>query len=123
MANNGSSSWVKWIIIVLIVVGVSGAIAWHMLAHQNTGPQYQTMGVTRDDVIQAVTATGALNPVTNVLVGSQISGNIQKLYADWNSHVTANQVVAQIDPATYRSAVEQATGDLSNAMANLELTQ
>jgi HlyD family secretion protein len=123
MANNGSSSWIKWIIVLAIVGSVAGAIAWHFLAHQNSGPQYQTTAVARDDVIQAVTATGTLNPVTNVLVGSQISGNIQKLYADFNSHVDANQVVAQIDPATYKSAVQQANGDLSNALANLELTQ
>ncbi|HLX70679.1 MAG TPA: efflux RND transporter periplasmic adaptor subunit [Verrucomicrobiae bacterium] len=123
MANNGSSRSISWIIVALIIVGVAGAIAWHMFAHQNSGPSYQTTEVTRDDVIQAVTATGTLNPVTNVLVGSQISGNIEKLYADWNSPVKANQVVAQIDPASYKSAVEQADGDLSNAMANLELTQ
>jgi HlyD family secretion protein len=123
MANNGRSNWIKWIIVLLIVLGVAGAIAWHLHARQNNGPQYQTMNVARDDIIQAVTATGTLNPVTNVLVGSQISGNIKKLYADWNSQVTANQVVAQIDPATYQSAVEQAEGDLSNALANLELAQ
>jgi HlyD family secretion protein len=123
MANNGSSRSISWIIVALIVVGVAGAIAWHMFARQNNGPSYQTTAVTRDDVIQAVTATGTLNPVTNVLVGSQISGNIEKLYADWNSPVKANQVVAQIDPASYKSAVEQAEGDLSNAMATLELNQ
>lgn len=123
MANNGSSRSISWVIVVLIIVGVAGAFAWHMLAHQNNGPSYQTTEVTRDDIIQAVTATGTLNPVTNVLVGSQISGNIEKLYADWNSPVKANQVVAQIDPASYKSAVEQAEGDLSNALANLELTK
>lgn len=123
MANNGSSSWIKWLVIVLIIAGVAGAIGWHMLAHQNSGPMYQTMDVSRDDVIQAVTATGTLNPVTNVLVGSQISGNILKLYADWNTPVKANQVVAMIDPASYKSAVEQAEGDLSNSLANLELTK
>ena len=123
MANNGSSGWIKWIVVAVIVAGVAGAIAWHMHVRQNAEPEYQTMPVTRDDVIQAVTATGTLNPVTNVLVGSQISGNILKLYADWNTPVKANQVVAEIDPASYKSAVEQAEGDLSNAMANLELTK
>lgn len=121
MARNGSSSWAKWLITLIIVVGVAGAIAWHFFARRDPPVQYQTLPVSRDDIIQAVTATGTLNPVTNVTVGSQISGNIMKLYADWNSKVKANQIVAQIDPATYQSAMEQAEGDLSNAQATLEL--
>ena len=59
----------------------------------------------------------------NVQVGSQVSGNIQKLFADWNSQVTAGQVVAQIDPSNYRANVMQAEGDLANARAALELAQ
>ncbi len=70
-----------------------------------------------------MTATGILNPVLNITVGSQISGNISKLYADWNSEVKANQVVAQIDPAIYLAAVHQCEGDLANAKAALELAQ
>src|SRR5438132_12702877 len=60
---------------------------------------YQTATVTRGPITQAVTATGTLNPVVNVQVGSQVSGNIAKLFADFNSQVKAGQVVAQIDPA------------------------
>lgn len=123
MANNGSFRWAKWLVVLIIIVGVVGAIAWHLLGRQDSTPLYQTAAVTRDDIIQAVTATGTLNPVTNVTVGSQISGNVAKLFADWNSPVKANQVVAQIDPATYQTALEQADGDLASAQANLELDQ
>lgn len=123
MANNGSFRWAKWLVVLIIIVGVVGAIAWHLFGRQDSGPLYQTAEVSRDDIIQAVTATGTLNPVTNVTVGSQISGNIAKLFADWNSPVKANQVVAQIDPATYQTALEQADGDLASAQANLELDQ
>jgi HlyD family secretion protein len=84
---------------------------------------YQTATVTRGPITQAVTATGTLNPVVNVQVGSQVSGNIAKLFADFNSQVKASQVVAQIDPALFQATVTQAEGDLANAQAALELAK
>jgi len=123
MAKNGSSSWFKWLIALIIVGGVAGVVAWRVLRHGETGPQFQTQVVTRGDIIQAVTATGSLTPVTNVTVGSQISGIIQKLKADWNTPVKADEIVAELDPATYKAAVSQAEGDLASAKATLELSQ
>jgi HlyD family secretion protein len=64
-----------------------------------------------------------LNPVQNVQVGSQVSGNIQKLFADFNSIVKAGQVIAQIDPVVFQASVNQAEGDLANAQAALELAR
>src|SRR5207302_8040717 len=84
---------------------------------------YQTSTVTRGPITQLVTATGTLNPVTNVQVGSQVSGNIQKLFADFNSQVKAGQTVAQIDPMLFQAAVTQAEGDLASAQAALELAK
>ncbi len=84
--------------------------------------EYQTTTVTRGAITQAI-ATGTLNPVVNVQVGSQISGNIQKLLVDFNSPVKARQVVAEIDPAVFQAAVMQAQGDLDNAEAGLELAR
>ena len=84
---------------------------------------YQTAMVTRGPIIQAVTATGTLNPVVNVQVGSQVSGNIAKLFADFNSQVKAGEVVAQIDPAIFQATVTQAEGDLASAKAALELAK
>src|SRR5207237_1240959 len=84
---------------------------------------YQTATRTRGPITQAVTATGTLNPVVNVQVGSQVSGNIAKLFADFNSQVKAGQVVAQIDPALFQATVTQAEGDLANAQAALELAK
>src|SRR5215469_12245349 len=84
---------------------------------------YQTATVTRGPITQAVTATGTLNPVVNVQVGSQVSGNIQKLFADFNSEVKAGQTVAQIDPMLFQAAVTQAEGDLASAQAALELAK
>ena len=84
---------------------------------------YQTATVARGPITQLVTATGTLNPVTNVQVGSQVSGNIQKLFADFNSDVKAGQTVAQIDPMLFQAAVTQAEGDLASAQAALELAK
>src|SRR5947207_585572 len=84
---------------------------------------YQSANVTRGQITQAVTATGTLNPVVNVQVWSQVSGNISKLFADFNSQVKAGQVVAQIDPALFQATVTQAEGDVASAEAALELTR
>src|SRR6266568_6586233 len=90
---------------------------------QSGAPNYQTANVTRGPITQLVTATGTLNPVTNVQVGSQVSGNIQKLFADFNSQVKAGQTVAQIDPMLFQAAVTEAEGDLASAQAALELAK
>src|SRR5438132_586777 len=66
---------------------------------------YLTATVTRGAITQLVTATGTLNPVVNVQVGSQVSGNIAKLFADFNSEVKAGQTVAQIDPMLLQAPV------------------
>ena len=87
------------------------------------GANYQTATITRGPITQAVTATGTLNPVVNVQVGSQVSGNIAKLFVDFNSEVKAGQVVAQIDPVLFQATVTQAEGDLANAQAALELAK
>ena len=84
---------------------------------------YQTATITRGPITQAVTATGTLNPVVNVQVGSQVSGNIAKLFVDFNSQVKAGQVVAQIDPVLFQATVTQAEGDLASAQAALELAK
>jgi HlyD family secretion protein len=111
----------KWIVLILITAAMAGW--WYFQRNRGAEPEYLTAPVTRGDMTQVVTATGTLNPVVNVTVGSQISGNIQKLFADFNSPVTAGQVVAQIDPATYQAIVHQSEGDLANTKAALELAR
>ncbi len=108
----------------LILLVLLGAGAWWYWKQQSaTKVEYQTVPVTRGDIVQAVTTTGSLNSVLNVQVGSQISGNIQKLFADWNSKVKAGQVVAQIEPSIYKASVTQAQADLANQKATLELAE
>jgi HlyD family secretion protein len=88
---------------------------------QTNAAKYQTTSLARGPLTQAVTATGTLNPVVSVQVGSQVSGNIQKLFADFNSNVKAGELVAQIDPALFQATAKQAEGDLASAQAALEL--
>jgi len=111
------SPWIALGVALLIV-------AFVVRQCRNGGAEnYQIAVVTRGPITQAVTATGTLNPVVNVQVGSQVSGNIAKLFADFNSQVKAGQVVAQIDPALFQATVTQAEGDLANAQAALELAK
>src|ERR1700761_7522326 len=83
----------------------------------NGAATYQAATVTRGPITQVVTATGTLNPVVNVQVGSQVSGNIAKLFADFNSQVKAGQVVAQIDSMLFQAAVTGAEGELAKVNA------
>ncbi|HSE17649.1 MAG TPA: efflux RND transporter periplasmic adaptor subunit [Pyrinomonadaceae bacterium] len=82
-------------------------------------PQYMTARVERGNLRNTVTATGALQAVTTVQVGSQASGTISALYADFNSTVKKGQVVAQLDPSTAKAQVDQARANLQNARASL----
>src|SRR6202048_2180599 len=113
----------RFVSLFIIVIGLLILVGVLRQCRQGSGADYQTATVTRGPVTQAVTATGTLNPVLNVQVGSQVSGNIAKLFADFNSEVKAGQTVAQIDPALFQATVTQAEGDLANAQAALELTK
>ena len=112
----------RFLPIVIGLVVVLLAVWWWR--HRSSGDiTYRTSEITKGPITQAVTATGTLNPVVNVQVGSQISGNVSKLYVDYNSSVKAGQVVAEIDPAIFKAAVTQAQGDLESAQAGLELAK
>ena len=81
--------------------------------------RYKSASIERGAILSAVTATGSINPMTTVQVGSQVSGMIESLHADFNSSVTKGQVVARIDPFPYRAKRDQASANLSNAKAVL----
>src|SRR5580658_5319973 len=113
----------KWILILIVVVVLIAGGLWHFARNRDDGPQYQTVAVERGDLTQTVTATGTLNPVTNVLVGCQISGTINKIYVDYNSIVKSGELIAELDPSTYQAQLDQAEANLASAKANLELQQ
>src|SRR5580693_1449807 len=87
MAEKKSGGWLKWAILILIAGAVVAGGARYWTRAKNDAPQYQTAAVERGDLTQLVTATGTLNPVVNVTVGSQVSGIITKLNVDFNSIV------------------------------------
>jgi HlyD family secretion protein len=98
-----------------------GGRTWYANQPPGNGLKFQTADITRGSVTRVVSASGQLNPVLRVEVGSQISGNIQKLFADFNATVKEGQLLAQIDPATYEANVLQAKGNLAQARAALKL--
>ena len=113
----------KWMLVVVALALVGAGFGWWWHQRNQDGTLYQTATVTRHEMTQTVTATGTLNPVTNVTVGCQISGTIAKLTADFNSAVSNGQIVAEIEPFIYDANVQLATADVANARAALELAQ
>lgn len=107
----------KAVIIFLVLAGV-GILAAFVL-RSKAPVEYYTAKVEDGEIKQVVEATGTINAVTTVQVGSQVSGAISKLYVDFNSRVKKGQLIAQIDPALFEGALAQAKADLANARANL----
>lgn len=110
----------KKVFILCIGVALVGLGVWYFVAKDNDVPQYKTAPVDRTDVESSVTATGTVNAVTTVLVGTQVSGTINALFVDYNSLVRKGQLLAQIDPATIQAQVDQAYANLLSADANLK---
>ena len=109
---------------LLIILGVAaiGASAWGYtrLRGGDTQPQIVTAAITRGDVVEAVGATGTLEAVTTVQVGTQVSGTVQALYADFNSIVRKGQVIARLDPSLIQTQIEQQRANLVRAEADLQ---
>ncbi|MBV8206905.1 MAG: efflux RND transporter periplasmic adaptor subunit [Acidobacteria bacterium] len=111
----------KWLIVLVVLIGVGVFAAFTLNKKDKT--QYYTQQPDRGDIREVVDATGTISAVTTVQVGSQVSGTVQKLAADFNSHVKKGQLVAQLDPALFSGALLQAQADLANAKANLLAAQ
>jgi len=107
----------RWLLIggAAVVAALFVVLGWNRTAQA----QHFTAKVERGDIHDVVEATGTINAVITVQVGSQVSGTISKLFVDFNSRVHKGDLVALIDPALFQGAVQQATADLENARANL----
>jgi len=92
---------------------------WVYARAKSKDTKYTTVTVHRGDITAAVQATGTINALTTVPVGSYVSGTVQYIFADFNTRVKSGQVLAQLDPAIYEAQVMQARGQLQNASANL----
>jgi HlyD family secretion protein len=107
---------------IFIIVGVLLAVGigvFLLLRGSENGQKFKTAPVTRGNLKATVTATGTLNAVTTVLVGTQVSGTIKQIYADFNSSVKKGQLIAEIDPATFQAQVEQQRANLMASKANV----
>lgn len=102
---------------IIIVIAVGGFL---LFRGNGKEPKFRFDKVVKGDVEMAVTATGTVNPVTTVLVGTQVSGTIKNIYVDFNSPVKKGQLIARIDPALFEAQVNQARANLFSAKANLE---
>lgn len=108
----------------VIIVAAVAAAGWYYTGNRNAKsgrPEFATTTVTRGDITQVVTASGQLEPLLSVDVGSQISGQVKRLYVDFNSTVTKGQKIAEIDPATYEQRLRQAEADLASTEASNRL--
>jgi HlyD family secretion protein len=104
-----------------LAIAVVGAVALtFFLCRRAPEPRYTTATVDRGDVVETVGATGALQAVVTVQVGSQVSGTIQELKADFNSVVKKGQVIARLDPSSFEARVLQARANVVTAQANVE---
>ena len=110
------SNWIKWTVVIgAAALLAAGGLLWR--THLQNAVTYETVPVERGSLQAKVTATGNLNAVVDVLVSSQVSGNIKALYADWNSKVKKGQLVALIDPEIFQAQVDQATATSRSAHA------
>ena len=108
-----------FLVLVILATGIS-AYGYYTFWATEFVPEASTVGVTRGDIVDTVGATGALEAVTTVQVGSQVSGIIEQLYVDYNSIVRAGDIVMRLDPSLFETQVEQARANLVRAEADLE---
>jgi HlyD family secretion protein len=105
----------------LTAIALAALLTAGMVLRARSGDvKYLTANVKRGDITAVVQATGTINPLTTVPVGSYVSGTVKYVFADFNSRVHAGQVLAQLDPAIYEAQVMEARGNLGNAEANLK---
>lgn len=105
-------------VVILLIAGVGMLFFWFLSAKSNV--RYVTAEVTRGTVARTSTATGTVNPVLTIIVGTYVSGVIQDIYCDYNTHVRAGQVCARIDPRPYQATLDQYAGQLLRDQAILD---
>ncbi|MBE0557014.1 MAG: biotin/lipoyl-binding protein, partial [Proteobacteria bacterium] len=111
---------IKKIVAALVLIGVLAAGGFYLFKDKGNGVQFRTEKVTRGELRATVTATGTVSAVTTVLVGTQVSGTIKELFADFNTPVKKGQLLARIDPALPEARVAQAKANLQAAEANVQ---
>ena len=114
----------KKTVLIVIIIAIIGIVIW-MLSNPSKKNEiaFDTAIVTKRDISNSVTATGSIEPVTKVEVGTQVSGIIDKLYADYNSTVTKGQLIAEMDKVTLQSELDSKQADYDGSKAEYEYQQ
>ncbi len=116
-------SWKLWAAGAAVVAAAAGGAAWWWTQGRGPDASYRTAKIERGSLQATVSASGAVNPVTQVSVGTQVSGQIKELYVDFNSEVKAGQLIALIDPETFEYRVRQSQADVDAAQASVLTAQ
>ena len=114
---------VTLLVAVVLLFGASAIVGYLYYGGRQLPPTYLSARVERGRIATTVNATGTLNAVITVQVGSQVSGTIQKLFVDYNSPVTEGQIIAQIDPASFEARVNQARANVASASAAVQVAR
>lgn len=115
-----SSGWM----LLILALAVAGSYYWYQRQHQpDPAADYRTETVDVGGLTQTVSANGTLNPVTLVSVGTQVSGTVKKLYADFNQRVEKGQILLELDDAIYSAQVKQSEASIRNVQATLDLAR
>jgi HlyD family secretion protein len=109
------------LILLAVALLLAGLLAWQTLSKKEEGPSYVSAEVQRGDLNEAITANGVLNPISVINVGTQVSGTVQELKADFNDRVTQGQVLLRLDPALFASQLAASEAQLANVRAQAEL--
>ena len=109
--------------IIILTAAILALIILIVINTKANGVKYETRKVKKCTITEVVEASGTVNPVNTVSVGSTVSGLIKEIYVDFNSVVKKGQILAQIDPANFQASVDQATAQINNARASLANAQ
>ncbi|MHC9086823.1 efflux RND transporter periplasmic adaptor subunit [Luteimonas sp. RIT-PG2_3] len=109
------------ILVPVVVIAALAAGGWYWLKTKDAteASTYRTVKVEKGDIRVAISATGTLSAISTVTVGSQISGQITEVLADFNDKVEKGQIIARIDPSTYQAQIEQGSAQIASAQASL----
>ncbi|MEJ2645688.1 MAG: efflux RND transporter periplasmic adaptor subunit [Gammaproteobacteria bacterium] len=113
------------LLVWLIVLGLIGAgvYYWRHRSSEPTAARFRTVALDRGNIIKTVSANGTLNPVTLVNVGTQVSGTVRELNADFNDHVKKGQILAKLDPSLFEAQLKQDQATLASARSTLKLAE
>ncbi|HZU81383.1 MAG TPA: efflux RND transporter periplasmic adaptor subunit [Polyangiaceae bacterium] len=110
----------RWIVTLAALAGIVGGAVWYRRTRKPPSVHYETVKAERGRLVAKVTATGTLSALVTVQVGTQVSGRIAQLFADFNSPVKKGQVLAKIDPQLFNAAVEQARANVAAQAAQVD---